>query len=173
MLQIQTLRSLRSVPWTTLGWAVGGPFALGGLTGLRHSGGALLSGALGMPAIAVGTTALMAPALYLSLALAGSPASSRHVVDRLGDALAATGRVQMGFAPAALFLAATAVSLQTAVLFVLLAMAAGLLVALRGLVGALAAEGGLRAGMVSLAWCVVALVVGGRLTFDLLARALS
>jgi hypothetical protein len=174
MLQAQAISRSFSLGWAPLGWALGGPFALGALTGMRHSARAMLLGGGGTAFVVLVTILMMAPALHLALALAGSPTSAGGLRERLAEAMAAAGRVQVGFAPAALFVAATAVDRDMAVAVALLAFAVGMVVGAGRLAGGLAGQVGWpRTVLLGGPWCLVAAIVGARLLRDLFAWTLA
>jgi hypothetical protein len=153
-------------------WAIGGPLLLGLLSGLRF--GVLPTLRLG-PAflISIVVTALvMGPALYLLWALTGARASLGDVRRAFVDALAAAGRVHLGFAPAVLLLAATVSYRGDALAIALGALAAGLLL------GAVRLWRGLRPGasaahatVVLVPWLASALLLGARLIVTLVDHA--
>lgn len=156
---------------TTLLLAAGGPAAIGAVLGMPRGGLAMASGAAMLPAILLGVTSLMLPALYITTSLLGAAPPAGETPAMLGRALRATGTVLLGMAAPSAFLAATMGSASTALALGALVTMGGALVGLRSLfagmfsgrpVGALGV-------FVCVAWSLVALTIGGRLFFDTLA----
>ncbi len=96
---------------TTLGslaLALAGPFVMGAVLGLPGGPSHVMREALLLPAVVYGVTALMAPALYIGMALIGSSPPASYVARAISRGLRACGLVLAGLAPAAAFLLATA-----------------------------------------------------------------
>jgi len=87
--------------------------------------------------------------------------------------LGAAGRVHVGFAPAAFFLCATAALREMGALLVLVCLVVGVMVGAFQLLRGLAKEMTWRTAAPLVAtWSLVALIVGGRLSLDLLTFTL-
>ena len=111
--------------------ALGGPLLLGALPGLRFGLGPTLRLGPSFLLALLATVAIMGPALYL---LVGPDRRARLLSQLRGafvDALAAAGRVHLGFAPAVLLLSATVAYREHAMFFALVGFAGGLLVGTR------------------------------------------
>src|SRR5262245_47751517 len=100
-------------------WALSGPLLLGALPGLRFGFGATLRLGPSLLASLLATVAIMGPALYLLWGLTGARGSLGQVGSAFLDALAAAGRVHVGFAPAVLLMSATVAHRDHAILFAL------------------------------------------------------
>jgi hypothetical protein len=152
-------------------WAIGGPLLLGLLPGLRFGVSPTLRlGPAFLVSIAV-TVLVMGPALYLLWALTGARASLRDVREALVNALAAAGRVQVGFAPAVLLLAATVSYANHALIVALAAVGAGLLLgAVRLWRGLRPGASAVHAAAVLVPWLASALLLGGRLIVTMLDK---
>jgi hypothetical protein len=145
--------------------AVTGPALVGAALGMPFGLSRLLSQAAAVPAIVVGLSVLMIPALYIATTLIGVAPAAERVAAASVSALGAAGTVLLGLAPATLFLIAT--SRTTLVVWVLgfLVLSAGMLASLRILFSDLFSTSGarLRALPVFLIWTVVTLGLGAHL----------
>lgn len=138
--------------------AAAGPAALGlGLT-LRDvsAAGELLR----LPAVWIGVTALMVPALYIGSALAGRAPSARVVGQAVADALTRSSVLLLGLAPGLLFLVATAGFDATAQILVLGAAALGAAAGLATVYRRLFKGGGLGVRALFVAWATVLVGIG-------------
>ncbi len=139
--------------------AVSGPAALGLCAGL--STGPRLGPILGVPAVVIGVTALMIPALYIATALAGVAPPLGRLARSASEALASFGLIGLGCGPALAFLVitATAASAVEALLggALLVASAVGLRVLFAN------AFEGARAGFVFVQWSLVTIGIGAHL----------
>ena len=149
-------------------WALGGPLLLGTLPGLRFGFGPTLRLGPSFLASLLATVAIMGPALYLLWALTGARGSLGEVRGAIIDALAAAGRVHVGFAPAVLLLSATVAYRDHAILFALAGFGGGLLLGAVRLWRALRpGASGAHAAAVLVPWLAASIVMGGRLVFQL------
>jgi len=149
-------------------WALGGPLLLGALPGLRFGFGPTLRLGPSFLATLLATVAIMGPALYLLWGLTGARSSFGEVRGALIDALAAAGRVHVGFAPAVLLLSATVAYRDHAILFALAAFGGGLLLGAARLWRALRpGASGTHAAAVLVPWLAASLLMGGRLVYEL------
>ena len=113
----------------------------------------------------------MGPALYLLWGLTGARGSLGQVRDAFIDALAAAGRVHVGFAPAVLLLSATVAYREHAILFALAGYGGGLLLGATRLWRALRpGASGTHAAAVLVPWFAASIVMGGRLVFQFVDR---
>lgn len=158
----------------TLLVAVAGPAAIGAVLGMPEGGLAMASGAAALPAILLGVTVLMLPALYISTSLLGAAPPAGATLAHLGRALWSTGTVLLGLAGPSAFLAATMGSRGTALALGALVTLGGALVGLRALfAGMFAGRAVATTGVVACAaWSLVAMTIGGRLFWDTLGGAL-
>ena len=108
-------------------WALGGPLLLGALPGLRFGSGRRCAWAPASCSRCSPRSPIMGPALYLLWGLTGARGSLGQVRGAFIDALAAAGRVHVGFAPAVLLLSATVAYRDHAILFALAGSGGGLL----------------------------------------------
>jgi hypothetical protein len=152
-------------------WALGGPLLLGALPGLRYGLAATLWLGPSLLVATVATVAVMGPALYLLWGLTGAQGSLAQVRGAFAEALTAAGRVQVGFAPAVLLLAATVAYADHAVMFALAAFAGGLLVGTVRLWKALR-RGASRGHVAAVLgpWLLASMVLGGRLVEVLVGK---
>jgi hypothetical protein len=138
--------------------AAAGPAALGlGLT-LRDASAA--GELVRLPAVWIGVTALMVPALYIGSALAGRAPSARVVAQAVADGLTRSSVLLLGLAPGLLFLVATAGFNATASALVLAAAALGALAGLGTIHRHLFRGGGLGGRLLFLAWSAVLVGIG-------------
>jgi len=153
--------------------AAAGPAAIGAVLGMPRGGLAMASGAAILPAILLGVTVLMVPALYITTSLLGAAPPARETPTHLGGALRAMGTILLGLAPPSAFLAATMGSGATVLVLGALVTTFGTLVGLRRLFAGM--FGGRPAGMPAVLacalWSLVALVIGGRLFWQALGGA--
>jgi len=84
-----------------------GPVALGLALGFGSGVRAMLSRGLLLPALVVGLTVALTPALYIGLSLSGAAPPARDVARAIGESLCSAGLVMIGLAPATLFLVAS------------------------------------------------------------------
>ena len=153
-------------------WALGGPLLLGALPGLRFGFGATLRLGPSFLLSLLATVAIMGPALYLLWGLTGARGSLGQVGGAFIDALAAAGRVHVGFAPAVLLLSATVAYREHAILFALAGYAGGLLLGATRLWRALRpGASGSHAAAVLVPWFAASILMGGRLVFQFVDAA--
>ena len=149
----------------TLALAVSGPAALGAAIGARFGIAALATRAALTPAIVVGVTALMVPALYIAASLVGEAPPMGRFGAAAAAGLRAAGIAMLGLTGPALFLIGTARGTAAVWLVGGGALFAGVLVGLRALYRALFGEGlapNLRL-VVFGSWSAVAMAIGARL----------
>jgi hypothetical protein len=148
-------------------WALGGPLLLGALPGLRFGFGPTLRLGPSFVAALLATVAVMGPALYLLWGLTGARGSLGQVGGAFIDALAAAGRVHVGFAPAVLLMSATVAYRDHAILFALAGYGGGLLLGASRLWRALRpGASGRHAAAVLVPWLAAAILMGGRLVIQ-------
>lgn len=136
---------------------------MGAVLGLPGGPARMVTEGLLLPAVVFGVTALMAPALYIGMSLAGSSPPAAEVVRAFGEALKASGIVLAGLAPATAFLLATAEGAWAVWVFGTLAVAAAALLGVRRLFNELRDEDTslLRSLPLYTVWAIVALGLGG------------
>jgi hypothetical protein len=137
---------------------VGGPVAVGAALGLPFGAKALLTEAAVVPAVVLGLTLLMVPALYIGTSLLG-------VAPPAGCALRASGTVLLGLAPPTAFLLATTTDPRVVKLLAVAVVAGSVLCGLRILYLSMFHSRGthLRALPVFVAWAFVCGAIGARL----------
>jgi hypothetical protein len=150
---------------TTLLVVLGGPALTGACLGLPFGGRTMLTEAALVPAIILGLTALMAPALSIGATLLGVAPPAAAVGRAVGHALRVLGTALLGLAPPAAFLLATALSPGLARVIAALVLVGAALCALRLLYGSMFASRGTGARALPLfaAWALVCGAIGGRL----------
>jgi len=121
-----------SLPRTAL-VAIGGPALIGLAIGLPFGTRALLTQAAVAPAIVIGVSVFMVPALYIGTTLVGAAPPAQRVASSSASALHGAGMLLLGLAPAALFLIATSQTHAVAWVIGLIALGAGALIFLRTL----------------------------------------
>ena len=145
--------------------ALGGPALLGAALGMPFGLSRLLSEAAIVPAIVVGLSVFMIPALYIATTLIGAAPSADQVGASAASSLRAGGTLLVGLAPATLFLIAT--SQTRAMVWVLgfLVLAAAMVASLRILFSDLftAQAARVRALPVFLIWALVSFGLGALL----------
>jgi hypothetical protein len=87
-----------------LALTVGGPAIVGALLALPFGLVATARGAAQLPAVLIGVTLLMLPALYICASLNGFQLTTRRLLEAGQTALYRMGLVLLGFAPALLFI---------------------------------------------------------------------
>ena len=144
---------------------VGGPVAVGAALGLPFGPRALLTEAAVVPAVVLGLTLLMLPALYIGTSLLGVAPPVGAAVTTVGCALRASGTVLLGLAPPTAFLLATTTDPRVVRLLALVVVAASVLCGLRILYLSMFHSRGthLRALPVFVAWAFVCGAIGARL----------
>jgi len=148
--------------------ALAGPLLLGALPGLRFGVGPTLRLGPSFLVAVVATVVIMGPALYLLWGLTGARGSLQQLRGAFADALTAAGRVQLGFAPVVLLLAATVAYRHHALAFALAGLACGLLVGTVRLWRALSLGATrVHTALVVLPWLAAAVLMGGRLVVQL------
>ena len=148
--------------------ALGGPLLLGALPGLRFGLVPTLRLGPSFLVAVVATVAIMGPALYLLWGLTGARGSFQQLRGAFADALTAAGRVQLGFAPVVLLLAATVSYREHALVFAVAGFAGGLLVGTVRLWRALSLGATrMHTAIVLLPWLAAAVLMGGRLAVQL------
>lgn len=147
--------------------AAGGPMAVGAVLGLHRGPLAMLPGALSLPAVVLGVTIVMMPALYIGAALAGVAPPARQVAVSLARGFRACGVVMLGLTAPVLFLLATTQSNAMAVLLGGAATAAGALAGLRLLYADLFQAPSPRIWGAFGLWSLVALALGVRMYLSL------
>lgn len=157
---------------TPLAWfSVLGPVALGSVLGLGAGPLGVLQRSLGLPALVLGLTGALAPALYIGLAMADGSISALQLKRALTRALAATGVTMAGLTPATLFLVSTASSGTTVLQLGSVAAGFSAVLGMKQLGAELSPPPmtqSPRATLVLLAWCVIALLLAAHLFHDLL-----
>ena len=139
-----------------------GPAALGLAASLGGDLDGLASAVITLPAVVLGTTVFMLPALYIGSALVGADAGAREMGRHALAALREAGMGCLGLAPAMMFLCAT--STLGGGLAVQLALLFAMILGLRGLHARLFAEHeGFFASLVFTAWAAVAVGIGSQL----------
>jgi hypothetical protein len=151
--------SSRSVPKGALA-ALGGPVAIGAIAGMQTGPFAIAHDAVAAPAIVLGVTALMIPALYIATAFAGIAPPARGFASGVGDGLRACGVALFGLAAPAAFLAATTGSAEAAAALSAASLVAAVLVGLRALYIRLFGSGEIVHRMIFAAWSAMALLLG-------------
>jgi hypothetical protein len=148
-------------------WALGGPLLLGVLPGLRFGLGPTFRLGPSFLASLLATVVVMGPALYLLWGLTGAEGSLGQVRGAFIDALAAAGRVHVGFAPAVLLLSATVAYREDAMLFALAGYGGGLLLGAARLWRVLRpGASGKHAAAVFVPWLAASILMGGRLVIQ-------
>jgi hypothetical protein len=149
--------------------ALGGPLLLGALPGLRFGLGPTLRLGPSFLIALLATAAIMGPALYLLWGLTGARGSLSQVRGAFADALAASGGVQLGFAPVVLLLSATVAYREHALGFAVAAFGAGLVVGVVRLWRALRpGASGAHTAAVLVPWLAASVLMGGRLVGQLI-----
>jgi hypothetical protein len=153
-----------SLPRTAL-VAIGGPALIGLAIGMPSGARTLLAQAAVVPAIVLGISVFMIPALYIGTTLIGAAPPAVRVARSSAAALQGAGTLLLGLAPASLFLIATSQTHALAWVLGLLVLGAGALVFLRTLfLDAFETSAArLRALPVFLVWAAVCLGLGGSL----------
>jgi hypothetical protein len=125
----------------------------------------MVSQSLLLPALVIGLTVALVPALYIGLSLSGSAPPAGEVAAAVGKALGAAGLVMIGLAPATLFLVASTRSTLLVNALTLLVVGGAAVLGLRRLSQLLFAgrNVGAAGALVYGAWASVALVLGGKL----------
>ena len=150
--------------------ALAGPLLMGALPGLRYGLGPTLRLGPSLLVAVVATVVVMGPALYLLWGLTGARGSFQQLRGALVDALTAAGRVQLGFAPVVLLLAATVAYRHHALLFALAGLVGGLLVGTVRLWRSLSlCATRAHTAIVVVPWLAAALLMGGRLVVQLVS----
>jgi len=144
---------------------VGGPVAVGAALGLPFGPRALLIEAAVVPAVVLGLTLLMLPALYIGTSLLGVAPPAGATVTTVGCALRASGTVLLGLAAPTAFLLATTTDPRLVRLLAVVVVAASVLCGLRILYLSMFHSRGthLRALPVFVAWAFVCGAIGARL----------
>lgn len=142
-----------------------GPVALGLALGFGSGVRAMVSHSLLLPALIVGLTVALVPALYIGLSLTGSAPPAGEVAGAVGKALCVAGLVMIGLAPATLFLVASTRSEFLVDALTALVVGGAAVLGLRRLSQLLFAGRSVGAGgaLVYGAWASVALLLGGKL----------
>jgi hypothetical protein len=157
--------------WLAVGLA--GPMLEGAILGLREGARAMAALALGLPLIVAGVTALTTPTLYVGGAVFRGRLSLVEVGVATGRALHALGLALLGVAPLSLLLAATLPVAQVAPAQVGVLVVVALAVSLHRLAGELRTQAGdhppLAGVLLFGAYATVAVILGGRLFFDLVS----
>jgi hypothetical protein len=91
---------------------VGGPALVGALLAMPLGLVGTASGALQLPAVLIGVTLLMMPALYICASLNGFQLTTRTLLEASKTSLMRTSLVLLGLAPALLFVGASSESLR-------------------------------------------------------------
>mgnify|MGYP001210804561 CR=1 FL=1 len=111
--------------------ALAGPAAIGASIGLPNGAAPMLRQLLAIPAILVGTSLFMLPALYIASSLVGIAPSASSVLSSWIAAQRDAGVLLLGLAPACLFLLATSQSVAATWLLGSAAVCAGACLSLR------------------------------------------
>jgi len=153
----------RSVTISAL-YTIGGPVLLGAVIGLPFGAQTMLYQAVSLPAVLLGITLLMAPALYIGLTLVGVAPPARRVVAALLEGLRVCGVVFVGLCPATAFILATATTATPALLLGTAVVAGGTIAGLRASFAQLLAGVPLvRAVPLVALWTTVSLGLGAHL----------
>jgi hypothetical protein len=144
---------------------VAGPVAVGAALGLPFGPRALLTEAAVVPAVVLGLTLLMVPALYIGTSLLGVAPPAASAVTTVGYALKASGTVLLGLAAPTAFLLATTSDPRVVRFLAVVVVAASVLCGLRILYLSMFHSRGthLRALPVFVAWAFVCGAIGARL----------
>jgi hypothetical protein len=146
-----------------------GTAAIGWIVALPDNVFASIKMALLTPAIVLGLTCALSPALYIILALTGARTAPRRFAAAVGGGLQAAGLAALGFAGPLLFLAATASSPKTAVVLGSAGLAVALIVGLVALERRAADEHTSASVLGILVWSGAALAIGCRLIVGAIA----
>jgi hypothetical protein len=143
---------------------VGGPALIGVCAGSPLGVAAALRQGAAVPAVVLGISAMMIPALYIGASFVGAAPSARRMWRATTGTLRDIGSVSLGLAPALAVLIATAQDPSVATAFGALTMAAAAVLGLRALYLRLFA--GQRRGLWALPlytiWALVSLGIGWR-----------
>ncbi len=142
---------------------IAGPMLIGAALGLQAGPAELLSRAVTLPAIIVGVTLLMLPALYIGAAFLGVAPKARAMARSGSAALADTGIIMLGLAPSLLFLIAASTKGTTVVTLGTLVLGVSVLLGLRALFLRLFDRRSLLALALFLGWSLVSVGIGGQL----------
>jgi len=150
--------------------AIGGPLALGATLGVPLGMKKMLADSVMLPALVLGLTVMMAPALYIGMTLVGAAPPASRVGAGVVRALRASGVVMAGLAPALAFLLSTTLSNIPMYVFGALAVGGATLAGLHALWSELvtAPEHRLRAIPVFGLWALVSLGLGAHLFIGML-----
>jgi len=147
-----------------MGLVVGGAATLGLICRLPGGAVAATNSSLATPAIVLGVCILLAPALYIGLALAGAKTDAKSFAAGLVQSWRASGLVAVGLAPPLLFMVATTGNEKAALSFGVLALLCSLTIGLYTL-GKNSATHSLASVCCFCVWALAALAVGARLFF--------
>ena len=143
--------------------AIGAVLGLGGVRGVAHTGALdVVHAAAVLPAILLGVTAAMIPALYIATSLTGAAPPARQVGAAIGRAFRACGLAFFGLLAPVAFLLATSDSHRIAPLLGALVISVGVFSGLRvlfdDLFGQLLSKASVR--LVFVIWAAVSLAIG-------------
>ena len=154
-------------PWLRrLPMAIAGPALVGAALGLPDGPAAVAARAALLPAIVLGVALIMLPALYIGAAFLGVAPSARSVVTAAGSALADTGTVFLGLAPALAFLVVASTRPASVELLGYLAVALAVVIGLRALYLRLFMERAARVVPLFACWAAVSVGIGARLLVE-------
>lgn len=154
---------------TAVALAGAGCAAIGWIIALPDNVFASIRLALLTPAIVLGLTCALTPALYIVLALTGARTAPRQFGAAIGDGLRATGLAALGFAGPLLFLAATTSSEATAVILGGAGLAVALIIGLIALDRRAADDHTNASALGLIAWSAAALAIGFRMLAGVIA----
>jgi hypothetical protein len=142
-----------------------GPVALGLALGFGAGVKAMVCRGLLLPALVIGLTVALTPALYIGLSLSGGAPPASDVVRAVGRSLCTAGLVMVGLAPATLFLVASTRSSGVIAALGTVLIGGAALLGIRRLLQLLFANQSVtaRPALVCGAWASVALLLGSRL----------
>ncbi len=145
---------------TVLGTAL-----VGACAGLPYGVPHALAGAVSLAGLVLVMAALMVPALYISLALAGAAPPANQVASDALDGLYRMGILCLGLSPALAFLGTTSTSPDDAGVYATVALATGVCLGMERLYSSVTrdAQPTLMVGSLYAAWALVGMVIGFRL----------
>lgn len=168
--------SVQVVPTITIrdvAIACAGPVATGLCIGIAQGGSAMVECAAIVPAITLGVSGIMVPALYIGGAYLGPVPSANAFLAANLKALRDAGLVLLGLAAPLAFLVATTLHPYTSLAFGAAALALACLVGMRSLLAALRRADGMSSAAALLfgVWCICFLAIGATLFVEFIRRA--
>jgi hypothetical protein len=153
----------------SLAVAAAGPLAIGAVLGLPSGLGRVVSQAAFLPAIFLGVAAVMAPALYIAVSLAGGGAGARDVAEAVLGGLRSAGLTLLGLALPAAFLTVTLGSPRGALVLGALVVAGAAFIGMRATRRTLSGDWSMSLATIFWTWGLVAAGIGGRLFIEAVA----